>query len=134
MAQKSRSSRRGGARKGKKRKLSSGQIHIRATFNNTIITITDHQGNTVTWSSPGSLGFKGSRRSTPYAARLATEDAIKNAMGMGMREAEAFINGPGPGREASLRAIEAMGLKLTSITDVTGVPHNGCRPPKRRRV
>ena len=96
--------------------------------------MTDHQGNTVCWSSPGSIGFKGSKRSTPFAARLATEEAIKNAMGMGMREADAFINGPGPGREASLRAIEAMGLKLLSITDVTSVPHNGCRPPKRRRV
>ena len=131
MAQKS--SRQKGGRK-KKLSLATGQIHVRATFNNTIITVTDHQGNTVCWSSPGSVGLKGSRRSSAFAARLATEDAVKKAMGMGIREADAFINGPGPGREASLRAIEAMGLKLTSITDVTAVPHNGCRPPKKRRV
>ena len=131
MAQKS-SRPKGGRRK--KRSLASGQIHVRATFNNTIITVTDHQGNTVCWSSPGAVRLKGSRRSTAFAARLATEDAIKKAMGMGIREADAFINGPGPGREASLRAIEAMGLKLNSITDVTAVPHNGCRPPKKRRV
>ncbi len=123
-------------KKGRRRKitLNAGQIHVRATFNNTIVTVTDPQGNAVCWSSPGAVGLKGSRRSTAFAARLATEDAVKKAMGMGMREAEAFINGPGPGREAALRAIEAMGLKLTSITDVTGVPHNGCRPPKKRRV
>ena len=118
----------------KKRKLSSGQVHVRATFNNTIITITDGQGNTVCWSSAGSLGFDGSRRSTPFAARLATEDVAKVAMGMGIREVDAFINGPGPGREASLRAMESMGLKILSITDVTSVPHNGCRPPKKRRI
>jgi len=125
---------KGGRRK--KRSLASGKIHVRATFNNTIIiiTVTDHQGNTVCWSSPGAVGLKGSRRSTAFAARLAAEDAVKKAMGMGIREADAFINGPGPGREASLRAIEAMGLKLNSITDVTSVPHNGCRPPKKRRV
>jgi small subunit ribosomal protein S11 len=133
MAQKSKgSSRRSGGRK--KITLSSGQIHVRATFNNTIVTVTDDQGNTVCWSSPGSVGLKGSRRSTAFAARLATEDAVKKAMGMGLREADAFIRGPGPGREASLRAIESMGLKLKSITDVTSVPHNGCRPPKKRRV
>ena len=118
----------------KKRKLASGQIHVQATFNNTIITVTDDQGNTVCWSSAGALGFVGSRRSTAFAARLATEEAIKKAMGMGLREANAFIKGPGPGREASLRAMESMGLKLRSITDVTPVPHNGCRPPKKRRV
>jgi len=131
MAQKS-SRPKGGRRK--KRSLASGQIHVRATFNNTIITVTDHQGNTVCWSSPGAVGLKGSRRSTAFAARLATEDAIKKAMGMGIREADAFINGPGPGREASLRAIESMGMKLNSISDTTAVPHNGCRPPKKRRV
>lgn len=118
----------------KKRKLASGQVHVRATFNNTIITVTDHHGNTVCWSSAGSLGFDGSRRSTSFAARLATEDAVKTAMGMGVREIDAFINGPGPGREASLRAMESMGLKILSITDVTSVPHNGCRPPKKRRI
>ena len=131
MAEKS-SRPRGGRRK--KRSLASGQIHVRATFNNTIITVTDHQGNTVCWSSPGAVGLRGSRRSTAFAARLAAEDAVKKAMGMGIREADAFVNGPGPGREASLRAIEAMGLKLNSITDVTSIPHNGCRPPKKRRV
>ncbi len=128
MAQKKRKSVR------KKRKLASGQVHVKATFNNTIITVTDHQGNTVCWSSAGSLGFDGSRRSTSFAARLATNEAIKTAMGLGLREVEAFIKGPGPGREASLRAMEAMGLKILSITDVTPVPHNGCRPPKKRRI
>jgi small subunit ribosomal protein S11 len=114
--------------------LSSGQVHIYARFNNTIITITDHQGNTVTWGSAGSAGFKGSRKSTPFASRLATEQAIKSAMAMGLREADVFVKGPGPGREAALRAIQALGLKIRSITDVTPVPHNGCRPPKKRRV
>ena len=118
----------------KKRKVASGQVHVRATFNNTIITVTDAQGNTICWGSAGSLGFDGSRRSTPFAARLATEDVIKIAMGMGLREADAFVKGPGPGREASLRAMESMGMKLLSITDVTPVPHNGCRPPKKRRI
>ncbi|MBS1250318.1 MAG: 30S ribosomal protein S11 [Chloroflexi bacterium] len=118
----------------KKRKISTGQVHVQATFNNTIITVTDNQGNTVCWSSSGSLGFDGSRRSTSFAARLATNEAIKTAMGMGLREVEAFIKGPGPGREASLRAMEAMGLKILAITDVTPVPHNGCRPPKKRRI
>ncbi|MBS3749902.1 MAG: 30S ribosomal protein S11 [Anaerolineales bacterium] len=133
MAQQSKGSRQSKSRS-KKKKLSSGQIHVRATFNNTIVTVTDNQGNTVCWSSPGTVGLKGSRRSTSFAARLATEDAVKKAMGMGLREADALIRGPGPGREASLRAIESMGLKLKSITDVTSVPHNGCRPPKKRRV
>jgi small subunit ribosomal protein S11 len=133
MAQQSKGSRKSKSRS-KKKKLSSGQIHVRATFNNTIVTVTDNQGNTVCWSSPGTVGLKGSRRSTSFAARLATEDAVKKAMGMGLREADALIRGPGPGREASLRAIESMGLKLKSITDVTSVPHNGCRPPKKRRV
>lgn len=134
MANKSKSKGQKGGRKGKKRKIGSGQVHVNATFNNTIITVTDHQGNTVCWSSPGAVGLKGSRRSTSFAARLATEDAIKKAMGLGLREADAFVRGPGPGREASLRAMESMGLKLNSITDVTSVPHNGCRPPKKRRV
>ncbi|MFO7944098.1 MAG: 30S ribosomal protein S11 [Anaerolineales bacterium] len=134
MAQQSKGSGRQSKSRSKKKKLSSGQIHVRATFNNTIVTVTDKQGNTVCWSSPGTVGLKGSRRSTSFAARLATEDAVKKAMGMGLREADAIIRGPGPGREASLRAIESMGLKLKSITDVTSVPHNGCRPPKKRRV
>jgi len=131
---KARSTRRkSGARKAK-RTLSSGQVHIYATFNNTIVTITDKQGNTVCWESAGSVGFKGSRKSTPFAARLATEEAVKKAMGMGMQEADIFVKGPGPGREAAIRAVQALGLKVTSISDVTPVPHNGCRPPKKRRV
>jgi len=127
------SRRRQGARK-TKRTLSAGQVHIYATFNNTIVTITDSQGNTVCWGSPGVVGLKGSRKSTPYAARLATEHAVKQAMDMGMREAEIFVNGPGRGREAAIRAVQAMGIKITAITDKTPVPHNGCRPPKKRRV
>lgn len=133
MAQSGSSGRRRGARKAK-RTLSSAQVHILATFNNTIITVTDSQGNTVTNSSAGSVGFKGSRKSTPFAARLATEEALKSAQGMGVQEVEVFVKGPGPGREAAIRAIQAMGMKITAITDVTPVPHNGCRPPKRRRV
>jgi small subunit ribosomal protein S11 len=128
-----RSSRRRGARK-TKRTLSSGQVHIFATFNNTIVTITDHQGNTVCWGSAGSVGFKGSRKSTPFAARLAAEQAVKTAMGMGLQEADVIVKGPGPGREAAIRAVQGLGLKVTSISDVTPVPHNGCRPPKKRRV
>jgi small subunit ribosomal protein S11 len=134
MAQSVRSARRKGGAKKTKRTLSSGQIHIYATFNNTIITVTDHQGNTVAWGSAGSAGFKGSRKSTPFAARLATEQAIKAAMSMGMQEAELFVKGPGPGRESAIRAVQALGMKVTAITDVTPVPHNGCRPPKKRRV
>lgn len=134
MAQKPRSTRRrGGARK-TKRTLSSGQVHIYATFNNTIVTITDHQGNTVCWGSAGSAGFKGSRKSTPFAARLAAEEAVKKAQALGIQEADIFIKGPGPGREAAVRAVQSQGLKVTSITDETPVPHNGCRPPKKRRV
>lgn len=133
MAQSGSSGRRRGARK-VKRTLSSAQVHILATFNNTIITITDSQGNTVTNSSAGSVGFKGSRKSTPFAARLAAEEAMKSAQSMGIQEVEVFVKGPGPGREAAIRAIQAMGVKITAISDVTPVPHNGCRPPKRRRV
>lgn len=133
MARSVRSSRRGGARKSKK-SISVGQVHIYASFNNTIVTVTDMQGNTVTWGSAGSAGFKGSRKSTPFAARLATDQAIKAAMAMGLREADVFIKGPGPGREAALRAMQALGLKVRSISDVTPIPHNGCRPPKKRRV
>lgn len=133
MAKEVGSTRRSGSRKGK-RTLSSGQVHIYSTFNNTIVTITDHQGNTVTWGSSGSVGFKGSRKSTPFAARLAAEQAIKAAMAMGMQEAELFVKGPGPGREAAIRAVQSLGIKVNSITDRTPVPHNGCRPPKKRRV
>ncbi len=127
------SGRRKGARK-VKRTLSSAQVHVLATFNNTIVTVTDLQGNTVTSSSAGSSGFKGSRKSTPFAARLAAENAMKSATSMGVQEVAIFIKGPGPGREAAIRAIQATGMKVVSITDVTPVPHNGCRPPKKRRV
>jgi small subunit ribosomal protein S11 len=133
MAQSVRSTRRKGARK-VKRTLSSGQVHIFATFNNTIITITDSQGNTVAWGSAGSVGFKGSRKSTPFAARLAAEQAVKAAMAMGIQEVELIIKGPGPGRESAIRAVQSQGLKVTTIKDITPVPHNGCRPPKKRRV
>ena len=133
MAKAERTPRRTGARK-VKRTLSSGQVHINATFNNTIVTITDQQGNTVTWGSAGSAGFKGSRKSTPFAARLAAEQAVKAALAMGMQEAEVFVKGPGPGRESAIRAIQAAGMKVISISDLTPVPHNGCRPPKKRRV
>ena len=133
MAQSVRSARRKGAKK-TKRTLARGQVHIYSTFNNTIITVTDMEGNTVAWGSAGSAGFKGSRKSTPFAARLATEQAIKTAKGMGLQEAELFVKGPGPGREAAIRAVQALELKIIAITDVTPVPHNGCRPPKKRRV
>lgn len=133
MAQSVRSTRRKGAKK-VKRTLSTGQVHISATFNNTIVTITDPEGNTVTWGSAGSVGFKGSRKSTPFAARLAAEQALKAAMGMGLQEVEVFIKGPGPGRESAMRAVQAAGLRILAISDITPVPHNGCRPPKKRRV
>jgi small subunit ribosomal protein S11 len=133
MAQTGTTGRRKSTRK-TKRLLSAGQVHILATFNNTIVTITDPQGNALTCASAGASGFKGSRKSTPYAARVAAEAAMKNAQSLGMQEVEIFIKGPGPGRENAIRAVQASGMKVTSITDVTPVPHNGCRPPKKRRV
>jgi small subunit ribosomal protein S11 len=133
MAQNVSATRRKSAKK-VKRTLSAGQIHVAATFNNTIVTVTDLDGNTLTWSSAGASGFKGSRKSTPFAARLAAEAAIKNAMAMGLQEAALFIKGPGPGRESAIRAVQSMGVKVVSIADLTPVPHNGCRPPKKRRV
>ncbi len=133
MAQTATTGRRKSTRK-TKRLLSSGQVHILATFNNTIVTITDAQGNTLTSSSAGASGFKGSRKSTPYAARVAAEVAMKNAQALGMQEVEIYVKGPGPGRENAIRAVQTSGMKVTSITDVTPVPHNGCRPPKKRRV
>jgi small subunit ribosomal protein S11 len=105
-----------------------------STFNNTIITVTDMEGNTVAWGSAGSVGFKGSRKSTPFAARLATEQALKAAMGMGLQEVELIVKGPGPGREAAIRAVQSLDVKVSAISDVTPIPHNGCRPPKKRRV
>ncbi|MGD8398352.1 MAG: 30S ribosomal protein S11 [Anaerolineae bacterium] len=129
--------RRRGPRRGprrERRNIPRGQAHIQATFNNTIITLTDLQGNTVAWASAGTAGFKGSRKSTPYAAQLAAQQAARSAQDNGMREIEVFIKGPGPGREAAIRSLQAAGLIVRSITDVTPIPHNGCRPPKRRRV
>ena len=120
--------------KKQKRTVLRGQARIHATFNNTIVTFTDMQGNTVAWGSAGATGFKGSRKSTPYAARLAAQMAAKNAMDMGMQEVDVFVKGPGPGREAAIRAIQATGIQVNKITDVTPIPHNGCRPPKKRRV
>lgn len=117
-----------------KRQISSGQVHVYASFNNTIVTVTDLQGNTVCWGSSGSAGFKGSRKSTPFAARMATEQTIKVAQGMGIQEVELFVKGPGPGRESAIRAVQSLGIKVRLIADLTPVPHNGCRPPKKRRV
>jgi small subunit ribosomal protein S11 len=134
MAQSVRQARRTGGAKKSKRTLSTGQVHIFASFNNTIITVTDTAGNTVAWGSGGSAGFKGSRKSTPFAARLASEQAIKAAQQMGMQEADIIVKGPGPGRENAIRAVQSMGIKVRSIVDTTPIPHNGCRPPKKRRV
>jgi small subunit ribosomal protein S11 len=124
----------GRARKKEKKNVVVGVAHVAATFNNTIISITDTQGNVVSWSSAGMMGFKGSRKSTPYAAQVAAEDAGKKAVDHGMRTLEVEVSGPGSGRESALRALQAVGLTVTSIRDVTPIPHNGCRPPKRRRV
>ena len=121
------------AKRGKKN-VSTGIAHIQSTFNNTVVTITDVNGNTVAWSSAGARGFKGSRKSTPFAAQLAAEEAARKAMEHGMRSVAIFVKGPGAGRESALRALQTAGFKVTLIRDVTPVPHNGCRPPKRRRV
>ncbi|HET6514949.1 MAG TPA: 30S ribosomal protein S11 [Thermodesulfovibrionales bacterium] len=117
-----------------KKNINVGAAHIQATFNNTIVTITDQSGGVVTWSSAGSLGFKGSRKGTPYAAQMAAEAAAKKAVDMGMKQLDVFVKGPGAGRESAIRALQAAGLDINLIKDVTPVPHNGCRPPKRRRV
>jgi small subunit ribosomal protein S11 len=117
-----------------KKNIQSGIAHIRATFNNTIVTITDVGGNVIAWSSAGSRGFKGSRKSTPFAAQLAAQTAAKKAQDSGMKQLGVEVKGPGAGREAAIRALQASGLKITMIQDVTPIPHNGCRPPKRRRV
>lgn len=125
----------GVSRKKKERKnIQNGIAHIQSTFNNTIITITDTNGNTIAWSSAGSQGFKGSRKSTPFAAQLAADDAAKKAQEHGVQNIEVYVKGPGSGREAALRALQAAGFNVTLIRDVTPIPHNGCRPPKRRRV
>jgi len=114
--------------------IAQGIAHVQATFNNTIVTITDLQGNVVTWASAGGVGFKGSRKSTPFAAQTASENAAQKAMSHGMKEVKVYVKGPGAGREAAIRALQAAGLEITAIKDVTPIPHNGCRPPKRRRV
>ena len=117
-----------------RKNIEKGAAHISSTFNNTIVTITDVNGNTVSWASAGELGFKGSRKSTPFAAQVAAETAAKAAMEHGLKTVEVFVKGPGSGREAAIRALQATGLEVTMIKDVTPIPHNGCRPPKRRRV
>ena len=117
-----------------RKNIEKGAVHIQATFNNTIVTVSDAFGNTISWASAGELGFKGSRKSTPFAAQSASETAAKAAMEHGLKTVEVFIKGPGAGRESAIRALETVGLQITMIKDVTPIPHNGCRPPKRRRV
>ncbi len=117
-----------------RKNIERGAAHIHSTFNNTIVTLTDEAGNVISWASAGELGFKGSRKSTPFAAQMAAETASKTAMEHGLRKVEVYVKGPGAGREAAIRALQAAGIEVTSIKDVTPIPHNGCRPPKRRRV
>jgi small subunit ribosomal protein S11 len=121
-------------RKREKRAVPRGAAHIKASFNNTIVSLTDPAGNVVAWSSAGASGWKGSRKSTPYAAQITAENAARKAIEQGLKSIEVYVRGPGAGREAAIRALEAAGLEITAITDVTPIPHNGCRPPKRRRV
>jgi small subunit ribosomal protein S11 len=121
-------------RRRERKNVPSGHVHIQASFNNTVITITDPGGNTIAWGSAGVAGFKGSRKSTPYAAAMSADGAARKAMEHGMRQVEVFVKGPGAGREQAIRSLQAAGLEVTAITDVTPTPHNGCRPPKRRRV
>ena len=121
-------------RRRERKNITAGVAHVNASFNNTMITITDAQGNAIAWSSAGMMGFKGSRKSTPYAAQVAAETAARKALDLGLKVVEVFVRGPGAGREAAIRALEATGLEVTAITDVTPIPHNGCRAPKRRRV
>ena len=124
-------------KKGKKKErriVQSGVAHVQASFNNTIVTITDGTGNVITWASAGSVGFKGSRKSTPFAAQMAAENAAQKAIAQGMKEVKVYVKGPGAGREAAIRSLQAAGLEITAIKDVTPIPHNGCRPRKRRRV
>ncbi|HEX78541.1 MAG TPA: 30S ribosomal protein S11 [Dehalococcoidia bacterium] len=121
-------------RKRERKSIVKGKAYIQATFNNTIVTLADQEGNVIAWASSGSAGFKGSRKSTPYAAQLAAKNAAQKAMEHGLRQVEVFIKGPGSGREAAIRSLQSSGLYITSIRDVTPIPHNGCRPPKRRRV
>ncbi len=121
-------------RKKKQVSIEEGRAYIKTTFNNTIVTITDNKGNVLCWASGGSVGFKGARKSTPYAAQLAATEAAKKALDMGLKKVGVLVKGPGAGRESAIRALQAAGLKITSIRDITPIPHNGCRPPKRRRV
>jgi len=121
-------------RRRERKSIPRGQAHIQATFNNTIVTLTDPNGNVISWGSAGGQGFKGSRKSTPYAAQVTAESAARKAMDHGLKQIDVFVKGPGSGREAAIRSLQAAGLTVTSITDVTPIPHNGCRPPKRRRV
>jgi len=124
-----------GKKKRKDKKVEPyGVVHIQSTFNNTIVTITDMKGNVISWSSAGKIGFKGSKKSTPFAAQIAAEESARAAIGMGLRKVEVLVKGPGSGREAAIRSLQAAGLDISSIRDVTPIPHNGCRPPKRRRV
>ena len=128
---------RGGARTVRKKTVvveSNGQVHIRATFNNVLVTVTDQYGNAISWASSGKMGFKGSRKNTPYAAQVAASTAAKEAFDLGLRRVDVFIKGPGSGRESAIRALAGVGLEVATIRDITPIPHNGCRPPKRRRV
>jgi small subunit ribosomal protein S11 len=130
MAQK----KRGRRRRAERKSVPAGRAYIQSTFNNTIVTLTDPEGNVIAWGSSGTAGFKGSRKGTPYAAQLAARDAARKAMEHGLRQIEVYVKGPGSGREAAIRSLQSSGLYITSIRDVTPIPHNGCRPPKRRRV
>ena len=121
-------------RRRERKSVPVGRAYIQSTFNNTLVTLTDPEGNVIAWGSSGAAGFKGSRKGTPYAAQLAARDAARKAMEHGLRQVEVFVKGPGSGREAAIRSLQSSGLYITSITDVTPIPHNGCRPPKRRRV
>ncbi len=121
-------------RRRERKNIEEGAVHIRASFNNTIVTITDTAGNAISWASAGELGYKGSRKSTPFAAQMASEAAAKAALEHGLKKVEVYVRGPGSGRESAIRALETVGLQITMIKDVTPIPHNGCRPPKRRRV
>lgn len=121
-------------KKRERKRISEGKAYIQSTFNNTIITLTDSEGKVITWASAGTVGFKGSRKGTPYAAQLAAQEAVRRALDHGLRQVEVYVKGPGSGREAAIRALQASGLSVTAIRDVTPVPHNGCRPPTRRRV
>ncbi|HET6568513.1 MAG TPA: 30S ribosomal protein S11 [Rhodothermales bacterium] len=137
MARQQRTQTRGGARATRKKNViveSNGQAFVRATFNNVIVTITDQYGNTISWASSGKMGFRGSRKNTPYAAQVAASSAAKEAYDLGLRRVDVYVKGPGSGRESAIRALSAIGLEIATIRDITPIPHNGCRPPKRRRV